>query len=157
MNRTEKTDRFERFLQEYLEYLDGVVEEQNQKLAVLLTHDLEAIGRNVTRQQAITLEIKGHEERRAKLQQEAGFGEMTLGEIVEALDGEERQRFRHYHEGLRRAVEQIKFLNEKAMQLVETDLQIINMVMPESQGYTEDGRQISGAPGGGSSILDSKI
>lgn len=157
VNASENLNKFEKFLKGYRDFLSGVVEEQNQKLTILLTHDIEAIGRNATRQQAITLEIKGYEENRIQLQKEAGFGNKTLGEIVESLHGPQRQRFRQYHQELQQAVEQIKFLNSKAMQIVETNLQVISMITPETQSYNEEGRQISGTATGSSVVLDSKI
>ena len=145
-------------LAQYREFLDQMVEEQNEKLAVLLTHDLEAIEGNVAKQQALSLQMKNREEARLRLQQRAGFGEMTMEEIAGTLEGEDKQWFAECLAGMRRSIEQIKYLNGKAMQLVETDLAMIRLAQPEDpsgvQGYTEKGRQT--APDQ-DLLLDSKI
>ena len=153
----EDLQQFEDFLQDYRDFLTQVVEEQNEKLAILLTHDIDGIGQNVTRQQAINLEMKDYEYNRMQLQKAVGLGDKTLGEIVELLQGPQQQRFRQYHRDLQQAVEQIRFLNSKAMQMVETSLQVLDMAYPEARGYNEDGRQICASAVAANGILDSKI
>lgn len=151
---------FRDFLAQYQGRLEEALEEQKEKLAVILTHDVEAIENNMAKQQALTLRMKNWEETRMRLQEEAGFGGKTMEEIADSLEGEERRWFQDCLAGLRRTIQEIKYINGKAMQAVETDLTILRLARPgedgeELEGYTETGSHTVHRDR--ESLLDSKI
>ena len=148
------------FLQNYNEYLHEVLNAQNEKLEALLSHEVELIEKSAVQQQSMTLKMQNLEEQRAKLQVEAGWEGLTFREIEQVAPSNQRQAYQQCREEMDRLLEQIQFLNGKAMHLVETDLKVIDLSMPlqgrlESQGYTEDGKQREAADQ--VSLLDSKI
>lgn len=158
---SDKLQEFIEFLGEYADFLESMIPEQNDKLEALLSHDVPTIERSVARQQVLSIRMEQMEQGREKRQQEIGFPEKTLKEIAESVrteSPEQAQKILDCHERMSRAVEQIKFLNEKAMHLVETNLQLVNMEVPaetQTQLYTERAKKIAG--GANPSIYEKKI
>ena len=147
-------------LEEYNGFLEKVVEEQNQKIEALLTHDTEVLERSVARQQAISMQMSVFEDRRLQLQAQAGLKGLTFTQIEERLGPGEGQRVRSCRTRMQDLVSQIRFLNDRAMRLVETNLQVLNLRMPleervEAQGYDGKGKQSQSS--GVSSIFETKI
>ena len=139
------------YLEDYCRFLQDVAKTQNEKLEALLSHDIDAMEQSVAHQQAIDMQMKNYEEVRIKKQKQAGFAGKTLEEIAEALDAPQKQRIYDCRKKMQDAVSQIKYLNGKAMDVVETTLQVIDLAAPENmraaaQGYTEKGKQDQGLP-----------
>lgn len=160
MEATQEYQSFIGFLEEYSAFLSTVVEAQNDKIEALLTHDVEVIEQSVTKQQAVAMQLKQYEETRMKRQKAAGLDGLSLGEIIERASGREQQRIRSAFGRMEDSINQIKFLNNKALQMVETNLHIINLTAPqderlETQGYTEDGKQ--SAAQGKAPLFETKI
>lgn len=148
------------FLKEYNVYLTEVLDAQNEKLEALLSHEVDLIEKSAVQQQAMTLKMQNLEENRAKLQQDAGWAGLTFRQIEEAAPADLQPGFRQCRGEMDRLLEQIQFLNSKAMHLVETNLKVIDLSQPpqgraETQGYTEDGKQRETTDQ--ASLLDSKI
>ena len=158
---SDKLQEFIEYLGEYADFLESMIEEQNDKLEALLSHYIPTIERSVARQQVLTIRMDQLEQGREKRQQDMGFPEKTLREIAESVrmeNPEQAQKILDCHERMSRAIEQIKFLNEKAMHLVETNLQLVNMEVPsktQTQLYTERAKKIAGSAN--SSIYEKKI
>lgn len=148
------------FLEGYISFLGEVAGAQEEKLEALLSHDVEVMEQSVAKQQATDLEMRQYEQRRVQAQKEAGFGELQMGAIIELLDGADKTRMRGCYDRIRQRVEQIRFLNDEAMRLVELDLRMIDQTLPldqrEYKGYTGTGQQ-SVTPAPKSAIFDSKI
>ncbi len=150
-----------RHLNEYAAFLEGMVPAQNEKLEALLSHDVATIERSVAQQQNLSIQMEQFEQKREDLQKEAGFSGKTLREIAQAIgpaDEEISREMLACHERMSQAVEQVKFLNRKAMHLVETNLQLSGVEMPaedQTQIYTERAKKIAGAAK--PSIFETKI
>ena len=112
-------------------------------------------------QQNLAIQMEQFEKGREKHQQEAGFADKTLTEIARELEQtapEQARRILNCQGRMSKAVEQIKFLNSKAMRLVETNLQIVNMGAPpldNLETYTERAKKI--ASSSGQSIFQAKV
>ena len=144
------------YLEEYAGFLENAIQAQNDKLEALLSHDVTIIESSVAAQQNLAIQMEQFEKGREKHQQEAGFADKTLTEIAREL--EQARRILNCQGRMSKAVEQIKFLNSKAMRLVETNLQIVNMGAPpldNLETYTERAKKI--ASSSGQSIFQAKV
>ena len=157
---SDKLQEFIEYLGEYADFLESMIEEQNDKLEALLSHDIPTIERSVARQQVLTIRMDQLEQGREKRIYKKPMHPYTrfLLQAVPSMDPEQAQKILDCHERMSRAIEQIKFLNEKAMHLVETNLQLVNMEVPsetQTQLYTERAKKIAGSAN--SSIYEKKI
>lgn len=149
------------YLEEYADFLEGAIQAQNDKLEALLSHDVTIIESSVAAQQNLAIQMEQFEKGREKHQQEAGFADKTLTEIAHELEQtvpQEARRVLNCQRRMSKAVEQIKFLNSKAMRFVETNLQIVNMGAPPAdhlETYTERAKKI--ASSSGQSIFQAKV
>ena len=82
---SDKLQEFIEYLGEYADFLESMIEEQNDKLEALLSHDIPTIERSVARQQVLTIRMDQLEQGREKRQQDMGFPEKTLREIAESV------------------------------------------------------------------------
>jgi len=149
------------FLEDYASFLEDAIQAQNDKLEAVLTHDVTVLESSVAAQQNLAIQMDMYEKKREKFQAEAGFSEKTLTEIAQSLEPgspEDAKRVLECHSRMSKAVDQIKFLNSKAMHVVETSLHVLNLGAPPSNNvetYTERAKKIAGASG--QSIFQTKI
>ncbi len=148
------------FLDEYNVFLEKAVQAQNEKIEALLTHDVEIIEKSTAKQQAVGMQFAKYEERRQKFMDAAGVSGSTFEQLVDAAQGEDKQKLRDLHRIMQDRINQIKFLNGKAMHIVETNLKVIDMELPvqerrTSRGYSGDGKTHSQKKG--SSLFETKI
>lgn len=149
------------YLDEYAGFLEGMIPAQNEKLEALLSHDVATIERSVAQQQVQAIQMEKFEKGREERQEAAGFSDKALKEIAQIIRPEDEaaaEKMLACHERMSRAVEQIKFLNAKAMHMVETNLQIINLESSsevQSETYTERAKKIAGTAK--QSIFQTKI
>lgn len=161
MNELEQKQAFYVFLEEYASFFDGMIVAQNEKLEALLSHSVEPIEHAVSKQQALSMLLDQYEEKRVELQKNAGFCDWPMSRILSALSGEDTEHVRVCFERISDGVEQVKYLNNKAMELVNTNLQLIDNAAPletrsGAQGYDQKGKKESGW-GKGASLLETKI
>ncbi|MBR5486083.1 MAG: flagellar export chaperone FlgN [Oscillospiraceae bacterium] len=148
------------FFTEYNVFLEKAVQAQNEKIEALLTHDVEIIEKSAAKQQAVGMQFAKYEERRQKLMDAAGVSGATFEQLVDFAQDEEKQKVRDLYHCMQDRINQIKFLNGKAMHLVETNLKVIDMELPvqerrTSRGYSGDGKTHS--PKKGTSLFETKI
>ena len=66
--------------------------------------------------------------------------------MIEQAGDADRQNLQQIFDRMQRAAEEVKFLNEKSMKIVKTNLQLLRHVTPtnlqaNNQGYTPDGEK----------------
>jgi hypothetical protein len=134
------------FMSEYAGFLEAMVDTEKEKLDALLSNQLKRIEHSVSCQQAVSMQIENYEKRRLQLQKQAGFGDITFHEMIERVDPEEQEKLKEIFGRMRKAAEEVKFLNEKSMKLVKANMQVLNSSVPSDlqangPGYTQDGMQ----------------
>lgn len=132
------------FMSEYASFLEAMVDTEREKLDALLSNQLKRIEHSVSCQQAVSMQIENYEKRRLQLQTDAGFGDLPFHEMIEQVDSEEQEKLKKIFDRMRKAAEEVKFLNEKSMKLVKVNMQALSSAVPSdmqanSSGYTQDG------------------
>lgn len=146
MNNQTKFEEFCDFLDEYAQFLESMVQSEKTKLECLLTNELKRIEHSVSSQQAVSMRIENYEKRRQQMQIQAGFEHATLREIINQVDSEDQQKLRTIFARMQKAAQEVKFLNEKSMKIVQTNLQLLHTITPpekqvSDQGYSQHGKQ----------------
>lgn len=148
------------FLDEYAQFLESMVESEKSKLESLLTNELKRIEQSVSSQQAVSMKIENYEKRRQQMQSQAGFEHATLREIINQANEEDQQNLRTIFARMQKAAQEVKYLNEKSMKIVQTNLQLLHSITPPNkqvsdQGYSQDGKQADWGKNG--SLFETKI
>jgi len=149
---------FYMFLQEYADFLEEMIEAEKEKLAALVSNELVRIEHSITVQQATAMQFENMEKKRLKLQRNAGFENMTFSEIIEAAREEDQQMLSLVFRRIQQALDQIKYLNSKSMDVVKTHINL-SKITTESQvnqayGYSKEQGMINNPKG---SLLEKKI
>lgn len=149
------------FLEDYTCFLEKAIQAQKDKLEAVLTHEVTVLESSVAAQQNLAVQMEQYEKNREKFQFQAGFPNKTLTEIAQALEPDhpsEANKVLNCHSRMSKAVDQIKFLNSKAMHVVETSLNVLNLSAPSVNNldaYTERAKKIAGSSG--QSIFQTKV
>ncbi|MEA5010189.1 MAG: flagellar export chaperone FlgN [Angelakisella sp.] len=142
------------FMQDYTAFYEGLVDSQKDKLKAMLSHNLKKIDQSVCAQQADAMKIESMESKRASLQQDAGFDGKTLQEIISLVPGAEAEMLRELAKRINQAVAEIRYYNDKSIDVVKTNIQAVNGAAEKLQGYTAKKQTDSYNP---TSIFETKI
>lgn len=152
------------FYEEYAAFLAQVLRDEEEKLQALLSNSLPRIEHAISAAQANAKQMENLELRREMLQERAGCGGKTFREILELVPQEEQAAFQSLFERIQKAVELIKFHNEKSMSVARANVKAVNpeALMPGEQKnaamenpYMRARRQAQ--PEHSTSLLETKI
>lgn len=122
------TEKFCDFMEEYVSFFEAMQMDEKEKLASMHGHNLAQIEQVVSKQQASVMEVTNLEKKRLALQKDAGFEGLTLRELLPKLEDGHRQTMQQRLERLERAVDNIKFDNEKSMEAAENNLRLFGFL-----------------------------
>lgn len=128
-------------MREYADFLAAVLAQEEEKLTALLKADIEKLEHTLAMQQASQKQMENLERGRTRLMQENGAGDKTLAQFIETLPEEERRGMQTVLKRLRDTAQEIKYLNAKAMGIVQLNLKNISFeeeLAGEDAGYTQD-------------------
>lgn len=123
MSVTESQREFFDFLGKYTDYLESMVEGEKEKLAAILSNDLERIDHSVAAQQAVSMQMGTYEKRRAQLQSAAGYDTREFRQILKELPEEEQTALGQVFNRMEQAIQEIQYYNGKALEVVKLNLQ----------------------------------
>ncbi|MDO5601304.1 MAG: hypothetical protein Q4G07_00915 [Oscillospiraceae bacterium] len=128
-------------MREYADFLETVMTQEQEKLTALLKADPEQLERALAKQQASQKQLENLEKGRTRLMCENEAGDKTLAEFIETLPAEERRGMHTVLKRLRDTASEIRFLNAKALGIVQMNLKSISLeeeLAGEETGYTQD-------------------
>lgn len=150
-------DEFYSFLQDYAEFLEDMVKQEQEKLAALVSNELVRIEHSITVQQATAMKFDNMEQKRLKLQAQAGFQGLSFSEIIDQVAVEEQSALQLIFKRIQQALDQIKFYNTKSMNVVRTHINLSKTAadnqVSQAYGYSKDQE----ATGPWTSLLEKKI
>ncbi len=125
------------FFEKYAAALHGMARDEKEKLGALLSNSLPRIEHAISTAQANTKLIENYENRRIALQESLGCPDMTFTQLLEAVPDANRLPLSSLFRRIQAAVDEIKFTNEKSMEVAHTN---ITRLTPETL--------IAASPGG---------
>lgn len=122
----EKLEPYYEFLEEYTSFLEEMARSHEEKLAAILSHDLNRLEHFISAQQAMTMRLDGLEGRRVRIQEELGCANRTLSQIIDGAPVPRKKRLQDIRKRMEAAVRDIKFYNGKALEAAKTNLKLID-------------------------------
>ena len=138
-------ERLTHFFTQLGQELDRLAQLQKRKIGAVRAHDLEALNDCMKQEQAVSLALRGLEQRRGQLLEELGLAGVPLLELDRHCPPEHRSAVARATEGLRRQYALLRSAQEAARTVVETDLRAVNREL-ERRGLLTDEEDTYQAP-----------
>lgn len=119
------------FLREYENFFAEFKAEEEKKLQSLTTWNLEEIDKCNALQQAYQMKMESLEEKRQNLQKELGLEGYTFSQVINAAPEEYKSELQSIFLNTESAIKEIKYLNQKSMDVVHTNIKTIGKKLPE--------------------------
>ncbi len=126
------------FVSEYTDFFESMVDAEKMKLDILLSNDLKAIEANILVQQVNQKRMENMENRRISLFEEYKLNQFSLKEIIDQIE-DNKHVLQDFHIRLEHAIQQIKYLNKKSMELIRFNLKMVENRNNKEYGYDMKG------------------
>ena len=110
------------FLEQYAAFLNTMVQNEKEKLAALLSDSLPRIEHAILTAQADTKQMDSLEKKRLALQEKLGCGGYTLRQLADATPLSLRARMDVLCSEVRANVDDIRYHNDKSMNVARTNV-----------------------------------
>lgn len=120
------TSNLLQFFSELQQELDRLMQLQPKKVEAVRAHDLDLLNDCMKQEQALSLSLRGLEQRRDKLLQSLGLSGLSLLEAAQRCPAEQRRDAVDAAEELRRHYNALRSAQEAARTVIEKDLRAIN-------------------------------
>lgn len=115
------------FLEDYTRFLEKMAGDEKEKYAAIISYDVKRINRVVSNQQAQNMHLEKMEQQREEEQNKAGLAGLNFQQIVERLEGEQREEFEKLFRRFEQALYDIKYFNGKSMSFAQEGLQLLGV------------------------------
>ncbi|WP_125141499.1 flagellar export chaperone FlgN [Clostridium transplantifaecale] len=110
------------FLREYTEFFEQMQLKQQDKLEHLASKDLKQIEETIVLQQAMDKQMENMEKQRGELLDSMGYSGCTFKELIDNSAEEEKSELLTLYGRLGEAIDNVKFINQKAVKMAQTEL-----------------------------------
>lgn len=114
------------FIEQYAAFLNSMANNEKEKLAALVSNNLERIERAILTAQADAKQLENLEKKRMALLSENGCGGFTLAQLCEATPIALRARMSELCQSVREGIDEIKFNNTKSMGVARSNIIQVN-------------------------------
>lgn len=123
------SEKFFGFMEDYTEFLERMVADEDEKLAALNSRELSRIEHSIAVSQANAKRLENLESQRVALQSEAGCADKTFRQLAKEAPAEAQHRIQQLFSRFERNVSEIRFRNDKSMSVARDRMMEID---PES-------------------------
>lgn len=135
-------DTYRAFLEDYTRFLEKMAGDEKEKYAAILSYDVKRINRVVSNQQALNMHLAKMEQQREEEQSKAGLEGLNFQQIIDRLEGQQREDFNQLFRRFEQALYDIKYFNGKSMSFAQEGLQMLGMDEEASAApYDASGKQ----------------
>lgn len=142
----EKAEGFYDFLGEYTEFFAQMEQFEQHKLTILLGGNLSDIENTISAAQANAKKLENLEQKRIRMQEEAGLGALTLSQLADDAGGERKTQLHRQLQRLTSHVYNIRFYNQKAMEVAAGNLRRTGAATAEPAVYGSHGQSAPEPP-----------
>lgn len=156
-------ENFFAFMQNYDSLVNDMLVYEENKHVALISADPQKIDKAICEQQVGIKRLEKIEKEREIFQEEIGLGSMTFRQIVESMQGMEKEKFKSLFDNLQRKVGAIRESNLSSMAFAKKNLDLLNLYvvgdLPDiEQNYEASAnRQIKRTPQNRPSVFETKI
>ena len=115
-------EEFVGFMEEYVVFIEHMIDDESEKLAALNQRDITKIEHNIVVSLANAKKLENLENKRTQLMEQAGFGGLTFSEVIDRAPDEDKGPLRVLFTRFEDAVNEIRFRNNKAMTVARDNL-----------------------------------
>lgn len=148
---TENQSKMMQFLEEYLKTFEAILKDEQEKLRNFVSFDLEKINSSIAKQQANEMRITNIEKKRIETQKKLGYDGMTFKQIIDTFD--EKVEMNGLYDKINHTVNEVRFYNQKAMDIAKGQLNLYEIVKDEAGTYTKDNKKV----GSSDSMMSTKF
>ena len=147
----EQQAKMKQFLEEYLKTFEAILKDEQEKLRNFVSFDLEKINASISKQQANEMRISNIEKKRIDVQRQLGYANMTFKQIIDTY--EEKSEMNDLYDKINHVVNEVRFYNQKAMDIAKGQLNLYEIVKDEAGTYTKDNKKV----GSSESMMSTKF
>lgn len=114
------------FFEKYASALHSMARDEKEKLGALLSNSLPRIEHAISTAQANAKLIENFENRRIALQESLGCAQMPFPQLIEEIPDTHRLSLSSLFRQIQASVDEIKFTNEKSMEVAHTNITRLN-------------------------------
>lgn len=117
---------FETFMNEYIRFMEQMIHDESEKLSALNQKDLTKIEHNIVVSLANAKKLENFEQKRQQEMEQLGYGGLTFKEMIDKAPEEARGPLQVLFTRFEHTVQEIKFQNDKAMEVAQDNLALLN-------------------------------
>lgn len=131
---------FYNFIDDYNIFWQQVLEKEKEKLNNISLGQLDLVQKSIQDQQAVIMQINNLEEKRMRLQREAGLDGKSFREIIEDAPSEEKPRLTKALELFEKIIGEVRYYNDKSNKIAKDHLDMIGVSADDEKlgGYAPD-------------------
>ncbi len=110
------------FLANYIGFYEQIENQSRERFEYISANNLAGIERSIANDQSAILRAEQMEKKRIDLQEVAGYKSMSMREIIDTIEGEEKEKLSVIYSRLTELLESIQFYNARCTKIVKTNL-----------------------------------
>lgn len=114
--------QFFKFLNDYITFFEEVEASAKNKLRVIISFNLSLLEGVIAADEATVMRASALEKQRIQLQLDAGYGVLSLREIIDNMNGENKNELLQIYTRLSQLLDSIRFYNSEAAGIMESNL-----------------------------------
>ncbi len=126
MQSSEKHDAFIAFMSDYTDFLSKMCADESNKLAAIASRELVQIEQSITTSQANAKQLQNLEEKRLRLQSEAGYEGMSFRQLIGTAPAVQQDGLWKLFSKFENNVAEIKFFNDKSMAMARDNMVVMD-------------------------------
>lgn len=139
-------ERFFNYLNDLFESYNNLSKLLTQKLAAIASFDVATLDSIIREEQVYVLLARGFDQNIASFREILGVTGETLSQIIEELPQNQQPRFQMLHSELKTTLNNVKELNQKCQDLINTKLASIDLAIQQQGGKRSNLYDSGGTP-----------
>lgn len=138
-------------IEEYIHLMDELIAFETKKLQVIANKDMDSLNKYMKEEQVYLLQLRGLDQKREAAQVKSGVAGLTYRQIIEKLDGSDKNEMEQLFQTLSTKTKEFKKTISTIKSYIDVKLHIIDTVMEKLGGnltstptvYNASGAQLS--------------
>lgn len=110
------------YMEQYAAFMDSMCDQTRERYQALVSFDAAELNHAMAALQSSVMQLEQMETRRIQMAEEAGYKDLTFRQTIEQAPQEAREPLTALFRRIELAAENVKFMNEKAMDFAKESL-----------------------------------
>lgn len=126
------------FLKEFATFFEEIEAFELLKLDVILSKDIERIQKLIKEQEINDMKIKSIEQKRIRMQKEAGLGQLKFSEILKQCESDEFNELNKTFKRIEDAINNVQYYNRKTQKALHENEVRAGITHQDQFGYSKE-------------------